>query len=220
MSKCAVTEGDRLSLFQLRNLTNPICNKLAISYLKEITSNLTNKISNRKIRRNEMTKKWKWILSISIAINLLTISVLILNHQQAKYITERALKNNVIDELFIIHDEIAMQEVNGFKDLQPLMKRLNESSNRISQPAVLANDILSSPDIDLLMSLSRRLNYPINDSTLNEEVKTNIKKDLSNLREILAENGIDDETTFSTWETDYYLYKVFEIVFAVKMIKE
>ena len=164
-----------------------------------------------------MVKKWKVLFIISITINVFALTFFIWQNVQQQVITQDVLKSNVIDELFQIHDEIEAAEANDFANVNSLMEQLYEASNRMNEPAIIGEvtKTLSATDVDLLMELSSIFRDATFGFTQNQEVQEATKLQLSTIKNVLAQQGFDDESQFTALETEAYLHKVVEIIFAM-----
>lgn len=162
-----------------------------------------------------MNKKHKILISVSIFLNIVLISIVIMSVIHRNYVTERTLKTNTIDQLFELHETISKQENENWSDLAFLSKQLEDiglGTMHVLNIGVTSKTI-NKDDSEMLLKLSNyfiRYSF-IADSEISPETLEDMKLNLIRFNTMLTEQGFDNEEAFD-WTKQNYLKKLRNIV--------
>ncbi|MFY3790913.1 hypothetical protein ACOQFO_04270 [Ureibacillus sp. MALMAid1270] len=165
-----------------------------------------------------LKKKHKVLISISIILNIVLISIVIISVIHMNDITERTFKTNAINKLFELHKTLSKLENENWSDLDLLSIQLEDASSSTAHAlniGVTSKTIktMNQDDYEMLElgALLKRYSFITNPDFSAENVEK-MKLELIRFNTILAENGFDNEEAIGSWTKQDYLKKVRNIV--------
>lgn len=157
-----------------------------------------------------MSKRAKLIFRISLAFNVLLVSIVAWGYFNTIYVTERVLTMNVTNPLFGLENKIAHQIDHDWSDPSLVKIELEQILIGIShsQNVGIESNTLSNDDMETLDKLSDYLSdtkyFPLETLESYSEITEEDKTKFENLREALREVGFDIEKheSFNSWDKD------------------
>lgn len=165
-----------------------------------------------------LSKKTNTVFKISIALNVILISIVAWGYFNTVYVTERVLAVNVAGTLFGLESKIAHQIDNDWSDpslvnieLEQVLIGISHSQNVGSE-----SNTLSNGDMEILDGLSRSLSnklYPLETLDSYSEMSEEDKTFFINLRQSLSETGFEAKVIddFGKWDIGSLMNKFSEL---------